>query len=232
MYPKQFRNQHRSTGKAVFLLGLLLLLFEVTARFYRELNALLAPLNLPLMTSGLLSAIALFIAINIPLMLAEKFSPGIVYKRNYLQGAKYWLVFLVFTYYWSILAAQLYAKLHIVPLLTWTIHTQLDSLAGVITVGAGILLPFLVFDFFYYWFHRTQHRFPALWRFHKVHHSLTDLNCISSYHHVTEEVFRFPVVGIPLALLLKVDAPQMVILSAFVAAWGQFIHSRRLTWVS
>jgi sterol desaturase/sphingolipid hydroxylase (fatty acid hydroxylase superfamily) len=225
MHLSQFRKHIPSTVKAAFLLVALLLLFEVAVRLYRELNNLLTPLNLPFLLGGLLSAVALFIAINIPLMLAEKFSPGLIYKRNYLKGAKYWLVFLVVTYYWSVVAGHIYTQLHIVPLFTWTIHNKLDSFAGVMIIGAGILLPLLVFDFFYYWFHRAQHQFPVLWRFHKVHHSLTELNCMSSYHHVTEEVFRFPVVGIPLALLLKVDVPQMVILSAFVAAWGQFIHS-------
>ena len=31
-------------------------------------------------------------------------------------------------------------------------------------------------DFFYYWFHRTQHAIPWLWRFHAVHHSDEDMH--------------------------------------------------------
>ncbi len=34
-----------------------------------------------------------------------------------------------------------------------------------------LLLAFIIFDFFYYWFHRLSHTIRYLWIFHAVHHS-------------------------------------------------------------
>src|SRR5262249_56446769 len=51
-------------------------------------------------------------------------------------------------------------------------------------------VPFLVFDFFYYWFHRSQHAWPWLWQVHRLHHSEHCLNVTTNYrHHWLEEFF-------------------------------------------
>jgi sterol desaturase/sphingolipid hydroxylase (fatty acid hydroxylase superfamily) len=36
-------------------------------------------------------------------------------------------------------------------------------------------------DFAYYWYHRAQHRFPALWAIHELHHADAELNATSSF---------------------------------------------------
>lgn len=215
----------RSVIEATFSLGALLLAFEAAARFHRGTTALIGFLNFSIGVQELLSAMVIFVIVNIPLVLAECLSPGTTYKRNYFQGAKFWIMYIVTTYYWSKLTIIMMAKFQIAPLFAWSVDNNPDSIVGITTMAIGILLPIFVFDGFYYWFHRAQHRFVWLWRFHKVHHSIVHMNCINSYHHVLEDILRFPFVVLPLALLLKVDAPQMVLLSAFVAAWGQYIHS-------
>jgi len=215
----------RSVLKVPLSLGALLLAFEVAARFYRGTASLLGSLGFPIGVQELLSAIVIFVMLNTPLVLAEWLFPGTTCKRNYLQGAKFWLVYIVITYYWSKLVVIIMTKLQVAPLFAWNIKSDSHSLLSATIMTIGILLPIFVFDGFYYWFHRAQHRFPLLWRFHRVHHSIVQMNCINSYHHVFEEVFRFPFTTLPLAFLLKVDAPQMVLLSAFVATWGQYIHS-------
>ena len=48
--------------------------------------------------------------------------------------------------------------------------------------SAGLVVANLVLiDFLYYWYHRAQHRFPALWAIHELHHAETELNATSSY---------------------------------------------------
>jgi sterol desaturase/sphingolipid hydroxylase (fatty acid hydroxylase superfamily) len=69
-----------------------------------------------------------------------------------------------------------------------------------------------------------QHTFSFFWEFHKIHHSIKNLNSIVSYHHVLEEFFRIPFITIPIAILIKIDAPTLAILSSFFAVYGQFIH--------
>lgn len=218
----QFDKQFRPVVRAAFLFCVLLLLFEIASKLSQATSAFFSSLDFPAEVRGLLLAVLLFSILNVPLILAERFSPGTTNRRNYLQGATYWLIYIVITYFWSKIAIATIAKLQITPLFTWSIK---DNSSNGLIIVAALLLPILVYDFFYYWFHRAQHRFAFLWRFHEVHHSIVHMNCINSYHHVLEEVLRFPCMTIPIALLLKIEAPQIIILSAFIATWGQYIHS-------
>ena len=52
---------------------------------------------------------------------------------------------------------------------------------------------------FYYWLHRAQHAVPLLWRFHRVHHSITEMSAVSSYHHFTDDLLQYFAVGVPTA---------------------------------
>jgi sterol desaturase/sphingolipid hydroxylase (fatty acid hydroxylase superfamily) len=71
-----------------------------------------------------------------------------------------------------------------------------------------------------------QRAIPALWRFHCVHHSIRELNSVMSFHHPIEGVLRSFAITLPLALLVRFDdVPVIPIVSAFVGAWGQFIHT-------
>lgn len=105
--------------------------------------------------------------------------------------------------------------------------TESDSLplkiAGWLVAALGIAM---VGNFFYYWMHRAQHRVGWLWRFHKVHHSITELSATSSYHHVAEDLFQFAAVTMPMAILLGVASgpvPWLVIVLANTHSY--FIHS-------
>jgi sterol desaturase/sphingolipid hydroxylase (fatty acid hydroxylase superfamily) len=81
-------------------------------------------------------------------------------------------------------------------------------------------------DFFYYWLHRAQHRFAWLWRFHRVHHSITDLNATNSYHHVAEDLFQFVAITIPMSFLLGVQTgPVPWIAIVVLRTHSFFIHS-------
>jgi len=211
--------------RALLLVLVLLVSFELAARLSHKTTDLLNSLGLWVSVQELISSIVAFAFVILPLVLAERIWPGTNSKRNYLPGAKFWLAYLVVAYGWSKIAILLTAKLGFVPVLNWKIQDDSGGAVHLLVVALGILIPMWTFDFFYYWFHRAQHRFDVLWRFHRVHHSIVDLNCLNSYHHVLEEMFRFPFIAVPLALLLKVDVPQLVLLSAFVTTWGLYIHS-------
>lgn len=84
----------------------------------------------------------------------------------------------------------------------------------------------IVGNFFYYWMHRAQHRFGWMWRFHRVHHSITEMSATASYHHVAEDLFQFAAVTMPMALLLGVASgpvPWLVIVLANTHSY--FIHT-------
>lgn len=81
-------------------------------------------------------------------------------------------------------------------------------------------------NFFYYWLHRAQHAIPFLWRFHRVHHSITEMSAANSYHHFTEELFQFVAVTIPVSFLFGVESgPVPWILLTVVGTHALFIHS-------
>lgn len=96
-------------------------------------------------------------------------------------------------------------------------------ITGWLVAALGIAM---VGNFFYYWMHRAQHRFGWMWRFHKVHHSITEMSATSSYHHVAEDLFQFAAVTMPMAVLLGVASgpvPWLVIVLANTHSY--FIHT-------
>jgi sterol desaturase/sphingolipid hydroxylase (fatty acid hydroxylase superfamily) len=84
----------------------------------------------------------------------------------------------------------------------------------------------MIGNVFYYWLHRAQHAVPFLWRFHRVHHSITELSAVSSYHHFTDDMLQYFCVGVPTALLIRVDSGAVPwIVLAVAATQSYFVHS-------
>ncbi|MCP4907339.1 MAG: sterol desaturase family protein [bacterium] len=46
---------------------------------------------------------------------------------------------------------------------------------------AFVFLNLLTIDFFFYWYHRAQHRFSFLWAIHELHHADAELNATTGY---------------------------------------------------
>lgn len=61
---------------------------------------------------------------------------------------------------------------------------------------------FLVNDFARYWLHRWYHEIPLLWRFHRVHHSVREMDAMSTFRvHFFEAVIKYGVLILPFRLL-------------------------------
>ncbi|MCW1428274.1 sterol desaturase family protein [Novosphingobium sp. JCM 18896] len=107
----------------------------------------------------------------------------------------------------------------LVDLLPWI------SISGVLGVIAGCLIYLLVWDFFYYWWHRAQHQFPALWRMHSLHHMDETLGVSANMRvHWLEEIGRTVVMFMPMAFLFNLPVATGVVAIA-LTFWGAFIHS-------
>ena len=92
-------------------------------------------------------------------------------------------------------------------------------------LGATIGIAFIA-DFFYYWMHRAQHTFGWMWRFHKVHHSITQMSATASYHHVAEDLFQYVAVTLPLTFLFGVAAGPVPWLLIVMVGWhAYFLHT-------
>ncbi|MDX2241876.1 MAG: sterol desaturase family protein [Leptolyngbyaceae cyanobacterium bins.302] len=203
----------------------LFFLFEVSTRISQQVAVAVSSTPLWLDMQGLFALIAVIAVLNLPLIIAEWVWPGTNARRRYFEAAKFWVLYLSVGFFWSKVTILITTALKIKPLFTWQTQGNANPLLYTLSVVFGIALSVLIYDFFYYWFHRAQHQFPWLWRFHQVHHSIRELNCLNSYHHVAEDILRFPMVMLPVAFLMKIDSPQLVLVSAFVGVWGQYIHS-------
>ncbi|XOV93515.1 MAG: sterol desaturase family protein [Bacteroidota bacterium] len=88
-----------------------------------------------------------------------------------------------------------------------------------------LLIGFVVRDFVQWWTHRLLHKVPALWEFHKVHHSVEQMGFAAHlrYHWMENVVYR-SIEYIPLALI-GIGLRDFFIIHIFTLAVGHFNHS-------
>jgi sterol desaturase/sphingolipid hydroxylase (fatty acid hydroxylase superfamily) len=118
---------------------------------------------------------------------------------------------------------------HIKPLAILDLSPLTDSESLPVRVAGWLAAAFaiaMIGNFFYYWLHRAQHKFPWLWRFHRVHHSITEMSATNGYHHFAEDLFQFTAVTVPMAFLLGVaTGPVPWIVLTIASTHAYFIHS-------
>ena len=95
--------------------------------------------------------------------------------------------------------------------------------------GQPFWLQFIVlllsFDFLQWCIHNLLHRVPVLWRFHKVHHSIVEMDWIGNWRfHWFEVVFYRSLLYIP-AAILGFSAPAMFWYGVVNTFAGHFAHS-------
>jgi sterol desaturase/sphingolipid hydroxylase (fatty acid hydroxylase superfamily) len=102
---------------------------------------------------------------------------------------------------------------------------QGDGLAGMLlhTLPAYVLVTFCA-DFFRYWFHRAQHRFAILWRFHAVHHAPRDLDVLHNVNHPVELIGNVFFIGLPMSLLIGMDGGGIYGLAVLFSVQGHIHH--------
>jgi sterol desaturase/sphingolipid hydroxylase (fatty acid hydroxylase superfamily) len=146
-------------------------------------------------------------------------SPVSLFGANYVAG-----------YFVATLVNRLSRPSFVIDLNNLT--SAYSSLATIALLVPIALLPLVVYDFFYYWFHRLQHANSWLWEQHKLHHSDQALNVTTSYRlNWLEDFFKSLLVTIPVALILGLQPfqPFQVGIVASVTGivtqiWGQFLH--------
>src|SRR4051794_26042779 len=97
-----------------------------------------------------------------------------------------------------------------------------DGLAGSVLQTLSF---FFVFDFFFYWWHRAQHRFEWLWVQHRFHHQEQWLNVTTVHrYHFSEELFRAFVIFLPMSILFDFKPVTVVWFWTMFTLWGYWIH--------
>lgn len=90
---------------------------------------------------------------------------------------------------------------------------------------AQLLVAFFVMDFIRWGVHVQMHRVPWLWRIHRVHHSIVDMDWIGNMRFHWGEVVVYKVAQYVPLLLLGFDWPVLFALDVFSMAMGHFNHS-------
>lgn len=118
-----------------------------------------------------------------------------------------------------------------VPLLLWTVHVEeqgwgLSRWLGVVSWGwAEIVISIIVLDAFDYLWHRANHRLRFLWRFHKAHHSDTEMDVTTSLRFHPGELLISAGVKALWILIWGPTAVAWFLFEALVSLSAQFHHS-------
>jgi sterol desaturase/sphingolipid hydroxylase (fatty acid hydroxylase superfamily) len=88
-----------------------------------------------------------------------------------------------------------------------------------------LLIGFVVNDFVQWWTHRLLHRVPALWEFHKLHHSTTEMSFPAHLRYHFMETIVYKSIGyLPMAML-GIGLYDFFIVHIFALTWGHFNHA-------
>jgi sterol desaturase/sphingolipid hydroxylase (fatty acid hydroxylase superfamily) len=89
-----------------------------------------------------------------------------------------------------------------------------------------ILVFFLLYDLIQWSVHNLLHRIPFLWRFHRVHHSVTEMGFAAHlrYHFMENVVYRIFLYTF-LSYLLHFDLPNLFLLYAITTLIGHLNHA-------
>lgn len=96
-------------------------------------------------------------------------------------------------------------------MMNWTKQKSLGLIHIVpLPAALGSAIAFLLMDLTFYYWHRANHRFPLLWRFHNVHHIDLDLDVSTG--------FRFHFVEIALSAGFRIVQVALIGVSAWTYA--------------
>jgi sterol desaturase/sphingolipid hydroxylase (fatty acid hydroxylase superfamily) len=137
-----------------------------------------------------------------------------------LTGLAIWAVSVPISMIVLKLFSTLWATIGIRPLVNLPMSFDFAGVAAVVLAPVAAAL---IYDFFFYWFHRAQH--ALAWRFHAVHHSIRELNTVNSYHHVTEPIFQSVFLMLPVSLIVADTGPIVPVMLILLHLQAVSIHS-------
>ncbi len=89
----------------------------------------------------------------------------------------------------------------------------------------GLVLDLLILDCWIYWWHRTNHAIPFLWRWHQVHHLDDTLDTTSAVRFHVGEVILSSLVRAAIILVLGIPLLTVVVFEILVTSASIFQHS-------
>ena len=129
----------------------------------------------------------------------------------------------------STLFVQALTYLSLAPSLAALAATEWAASIRQTIAGQPFIVQFLevmfLTDLAQYWFHRTFHKIPALWKFHAVHHSAQAMDWLAgSRMHVIEVILMRSFTTLPMYVMGFAEAPLYAYVF-FVYLLSVFIHA-------
>lgn len=103
-------------------------------------------------------------------------------------------------------------------------------LSGMPTGPAKWLVSFVLLDLAMYFWHVANHRYPLLWRFHKVHHSDITLNATTGLRFHLGELLLTVLVKSGFIVLVGVEAGLMLMNELVLTGFVVFHHMNSSPW--
>jgi lathosterol oxidase len=143
-----------------------------------------------------------------------------VFRRQWLVDLTYFFV--------NSLLIEILTILTLSPALVlfdWARLEGVSRVVGSLPIVAQVPAVILVADFTQYWVHRTFHVVPLLWRFHAIHHSVSEMDWLAgSRLHLVDVILTRGLTYIPIFVLAFSEQALMVYVF-LVAAQATFIHA-------
>lgn len=83
----------------------------------------------------------------------------------------------------------------------------------------------IIFDFFIYWQHRFSHTIPFFWRFHRIHHSDTEMDISTGIRFHPGEILMSGVYKIALIFIFTPSVTAYLIYETLLSGFALFNHS-------
>jgi sterol desaturase/sphingolipid hydroxylase (fatty acid hydroxylase superfamily) len=154
---------------------------------------------------------------------------AIIRKDFWLDGAYMFFNFFVF----SIAISGIYRLLEV---FFGDINISMSSLAILDishwNMAVQLLVFFVILDFVQWFTHVLLHRYPMLWKFHKVHHSVKEMGFAAHLrYHWMENILYKPLKTFGVMILGGFEPEQAYIVHFFAITIGHLNHSNvKITW--
>jgi sterol desaturase/sphingolipid hydroxylase (fatty acid hydroxylase superfamily) len=117
------------------------------------------------------------------------------------------------------------SPLAVAPLSLWAASHALAWRPVWWSGASGLALDLVLLDLWIYWWHRANHEFPLLWRFHAMHHLDRVLDTSSALRFHFGEVLISAAVRAAIIVLLGLPIVSVVVFEALVLGAAIFHHS-------
>jgi len=193
-------------------------MFTKFTPFLNQIESRLPALEWPDLSSGEARTLTVLAAFWLLFMLEARFAYRPVAPRTSRQS--------YFTNIGSFILNDTLMSLLSVSTL-WLIaerYADRGLLSSVANPALKAAVAFVLLDLVLYLWHRANHRFEALWTFHKIHHSDRTMNVSTAFRLHGVEVFLTAVIKAAFIALMGVDAAVMLA-EAIVTVFVMFHHA-------